>query len=180
MPGGFLILHGLGGSGPDHWQTWLAEQLRADGETVRYPFLPDALEPRLGAWLEALDAERDARQTVVCHSLACCLWLHHRARGGPPAERVLLVAPPGTDAGLPEIEEFFPVPLDPALAAGAMIVCSDDDPYSPHGAVREYAEPLGIEAEVVSGAGHINPETGFGPWPGLLRWCYGAKNGVET
>ena len=33
----FLILHGYLGSGPDHWQSWLAGRLRAAGERVAYP-----------------------------------------------------------------------------------------------------------------------------------------------
>jgi len=38
----FLILHGLEGSGPEHWQTWLAGRLRERGLEVAYPSLPDA------------------------------------------------------------------------------------------------------------------------------------------
>jgi predicted alpha/beta hydrolase family esterase len=177
---GFLILHGLSGSGPGHWQRWLAERLREAGEDVRFPDLPEPDAPQLDAWLDALQAERGDGDVVVCHSLACCLWLHHRAGDGPPAERVLFVSPPGADAGVPEIAGFFPVPIDPALAAGVHLVCSDNDPYCPRGAKAEYAEPLRIEAEIVPGAGHINADAGFGEWPGALRWCYGAKNGVDT
>jgi predicted alpha/beta hydrolase family esterase len=177
----FLILHGWGGSGPGHWQTWLAGRLREDGHDVRYPDLPDPDHPQLDAWLRALELERsDAEETVVCHSLACCLWLHHRARGGPPADRVLLVAPPCLDPPPPEMASFFPVPFTPAAAEGARLVCSDDDPYCPRGAAVTFGEPLALPAEVLPGAGHINPETGFGPWPDVLDWCYGAKKGVET
>ena len=70
MPRRFLILHGWEGSGPEHWQSWLAERLRAAGEVVAYPALPDPYAPRLGAWLRALDAERVAaavgQTRVVC------------------------------------------------------------------------------------------------------------------
>ena len=41
MSGNVLIVHGLGGSGPDHWQTWLASRLAARGVSVSYPDLPD-------------------------------------------------------------------------------------------------------------------------------------------
>jgi predicted alpha/beta hydrolase family esterase len=43
----FLILHGYEGSGPEHWQTWLAERLREADETVAYPDLsfPVPLDP---------------------------------------------------------------------------------------------------------------------------------------
>jgi predicted alpha/beta hydrolase family esterase len=176
----YLILHGWKGSGPDHWQTWLAERLRAEGRDVRYPDLPNADDPDLHAWLEALEAERREGDTVICHSLACHLWLHHRARGGPPAERVLFVAPPCLADPPPEIAGFVPAPLTPAGASNAHLICSDDDPYCPRGAPATFGEPLGLQAEILPGAGHINPESGYGPWPAVLAWCYGAKKGVET
>jgi uncharacterized protein len=170
----FLILHGLEGSGPGHWQTWLAARLRANSERVAYPDLPDADLPSLGAWREVLQGELDALPdgeiVVVCHSLSCLLWLHHVAEGGVQADRVLLVAPPSESAGLPQIAGFFPVPL-PTLAAGARLVGSDNDPYCPEGAATLYGEPLGIPVDVLPGAGHVNPESGYGPWPAGEAWC---------
>ena len=38
----YLILHGYQGSGPGHWQTWLAGRLRSGDAKVHYPDLPDA------------------------------------------------------------------------------------------------------------------------------------------
>jgi uncharacterized protein len=170
----FLILHGLGASGPGHWQTWLSARLRADSERVAYPDLPDADLPSLPAWRSTLDGELAAlpagEAIVVCHSLACLLYFHHVAEGGPQADRVLLVSPPSETAGVQEIQGFFPVPL-PALAAGARLVCADEDPYCPEGAATLYGGPLGIPVDVLPGAGHINPETGFGPWPSAEEWC---------
>jgi len=168
----FLILHGLQGSGPGHWQTWLAARLRAGDERVVYPDMPDPDLPSPGPWREALDGELAAlpgAAIVVCHSLACLLWLHHVAEGGVPAERVLLVAPPSPTADVPEIAAFFPAPL-PALT-GARLVCSDDDPYCPEGAGVLYGEPLGIPYDVIPGKGHMNPEAGLGPWPAVEAWC---------
>jgi predicted alpha/beta hydrolase family esterase len=170
----FLILHGWQGSGPGHWQTWLGARLRADGERVAYPDLPDADLPSLQPWREALDGELRAlvagEVIVICHSLSCLLWLHHVADGGRQADRVLLVAPPSERAGVPEIEGFFPVPL-PALAHGARLVCSDDDPFCPEGAAKVYGEPLRIPIDLLPGRGHLNPEAGYGPWPAVEAWC---------
>jgi hypothetical protein len=166
----FLILHGYLGSGPDHWQTWLAGRLRAAGETVAYPALPDPEHPALPAWSAGLDAALATlpeRPTVVAHSLGCLLWLHH----GAGAERVLLVAPPSR-AGAPEaLHDWFPAPVERELG-DARLVISDDDPYCPEGAG---AYPLGIPVDVLPGAGHINPDAGFGPWPAVEAWCYGAS-----
>jgi predicted alpha/beta hydrolase family esterase len=174
-----LILHGLHGSGSNHWQTWLANELRSAGVDVAYPDLPDPSAPQLEPWLAALALERGPRDVVVCHSLACCLWLHHRARGGARADRVLMVAPPCRD-DIPEIAPFFPVPLERELVPEAHIWCSDDDPYCPAGAVTTFAEPLGVAHDLFAGGGHLNPDAGYGPWPLAAEWVYGAKNGVET
>jgi predicted alpha/beta hydrolase family esterase len=173
-PRNFLILHGLMGSGPGHWQTWLAARLRADGERVAYPDLPDADLPSLHAWRAALDGELEAlpdgETVIVCHSLSCLLWLHHVADGGTQADRVLLVAPPSEAAGLEAIGSFFPAPL-PRLAAGARLVCADDDPYCPEGAATVYGEPLDLPIDVIAGGGHLNPESGYGAWPAVEAWC---------
>jgi len=114
----FLVLHGWGGSGPEHWQTWLANRLHTAGETVHYPLLPDPDDPVLDRWLAALCAELDAmpgERTVICHSLAALLWLHHaQSRDAGSADRLLLVAPPGPSANNPQVATFFPPPLDAA------------------------------------------------------------------
>ena len=122
---------------------------------------------------------------MLCHSLSCMLWLHHVARAGTqPVARVLLVAPPSVGSGVQEIRPFFPAPVDREAvtrAAGeTRLVCSDNDPSCPEGAAALYGEPLALATELLPGAGHVNTETGYGPWPGLEAWCYGAKNGVET
>ena len=179
----YLILHGYQASGPGHWQTWLAGRLRSGEATVAYPDLPDADAPQLETWLEALDGELAALAdppVVLCHSLACLLWLHHAAGGGKPASRVLLAAPPSEDGAPDVLAPFFPPPLDAAALAasapdGARIVCSDDDPYCPEGAVDLYARPLGVPADVLSGRGHLNPDAGLGPWPAVEEW---ARDGV--
>ena len=185
MARSFLILHGYGPSGPEHWLSWLADRLSSAGERVSYPALPDPYTPSLPAWRAALGAElRKAHGdlTVIAHSLACILWLHHcddPVTGGARAARVLLVAPPSRAGALEPFRSFFPVPMDrgrvAAAAAETRLVCAPDDPYCPEDAAVLYGEPLGLEPDVLPGAAHINPETGYGPWPAAEEWCYGAS-----
>jgi len=198
-----LILHGWQGSGPDHWQTWLAERLRRAGEDVRYPALPDCDTPCPDQWGAALRDELAAmtggERVVICHSLACVLWVRE-ARGLPPelrADRCLLVAPPCPSAGIEELVRFYPTGADrdaiSNAAATTRLVCSDADPYCRDGAQIHWGMPLGLEADVLVGAGHVNSDAGFGPWPEVEEWALGrratlaaaaqsggAKNGVDT
>jgi predicted alpha/beta hydrolase family esterase len=165
----YLILHGFQGSGPGHWQSWLAGRLRAGDATVRFPDLPDADTPRPESWLEALGRELDslAEEPVeICHSLACMLWMHHAAGPGTPASRLLLVAPPSLEGAPEALHSFFPAPH--VELPNARLVCADDDPYCPEGAANLYT---GMETDVLLGAGHINPEAGYGPWPAAEAWA---------
>ncbi|GAA4912578.1 RBBP9/YdeN family alpha/beta hydrolase [Streptomonospora salina] len=178
----FLILHGVENRRPsDHWQHILAQRLREGGEQVFYPQLPDPDRPALGAWTEAIEAESAmmrGERIVVCHSLACTAWLHlAAARGGaPPADRLLLVAPPGPSAFSWEaIAPFSAASLDPAglrlSEATPRLVCSDDDPYCPEGADEVFGRPLGCDVDTLAGAGHLAVPDGYGAWPAVHTWC---------
>ncbi|MFL5827422.1 MAG: RBBP9/YdeN family alpha/beta hydrolase [Thermoleophilaceae bacterium] len=175
------MLHGWQGSGPDHWQTWLAERLRALGEDVSYPGLPSPDAPRLDDWLGALrdelEAARGSELVVLCHSLAGIVWLHHAARpvSDVVADRVLLAAPPCPPWTAPELAAFPYARMDRAgvaqVARSTRMVSSDNDPYCPRGAANVYPAALGIECEVIPGAGHINTDSGYGPWPLAERFA---------
>jgi uncharacterized protein len=103
-------------------------------------------------------------------------WLHLTSRlRRRIADRVLLVAPPSAGAGMPEIEQFVPPPLDAeavAIAArSTRMVCTPDDPYCPEGAAGLYAGPLGLTADEIPGGAHLNTDAGYGPWPAVEAWC---------
>jgi predicted alpha/beta hydrolase family esterase len=176
-----VILHGWRGDEPGHWQSWLAEELAAAGREVRYPVMPDADTPERESWLCALRGTLtglpDDGFDVVAHSVGALLWLHHASVGdtSPRPARVALVAPPSPAPPIPEIESFFPVPLDVDLvrhaADGTVLVGGDDDPYTPEGIAVAYGRPLKMPTTIVAGGGHLNVDSGYGPWPAMLDWC---------
>jgi uncharacterized protein len=181
----FLVLHGLENRRPrGHWQWWLTDQLRSCGEQVLYPQLPDPEAPTLTRWLELLAAELeqlgDGERVIICHSLACVLWYEACTRDilVRPADRVLLVAPPGPSViAWPVTADFHQGPWNgDSLRASSKrpvrLVASERDPYCPEGpAAVVYGEPLALDAETISGAGHFTSADGYGPWPRMFRWC---------
>ncbi|WP_406008805.1 alpha/beta hydrolase [Streptomyces sp. NBC_00637] len=184
-----LILHGWQNHRPEgHWQHWLADRLAGLGHQVTYPQLPDPDDPGLEVWLTELARHLDglaagAERVVVAHSLSVLLWLHAVVRDLPAlagVDRVLLVSPPSGSvlAGYPEVAEFGfaedalgrwragrPLPHPTRLVAG------DDDPYLPEGVQAAYGDPLGLTAELLPGAGHLDLDAGYGAWPSVLEWC---------
>ncbi|AWZ04031.1 MULTISPECIES: alpha/beta hydrolase [unclassified Streptomyces] len=181
---GFLLLHGWQNRRPaGHWQHWLAGRLTELGHAVDYPQLPAPDRPDPERWLSELrtrlDGPRAERYTVVCHSLACLLWLRAAARDAVPVpvDQVLLVAPPSSGflEQNPEIAGFAAPEVTPAQLAAAAgytrLVAGDDDPCCPEGAAAAYAAPLGLPVDVLSGGGHLGMDAGYGAWPSLLDWC---------
>src|SRR5579863_3963458 len=178
----FLLLHGISSRRPpEHWQFWLAAVLAADGHQVLYPGLPFPDTPSFDEWdaaladqLEVLGADGEER-VVICHSLSCLLWLKSASTlAGDPrlvVDRLLLVSPPESSRVPEDGASFRLRDLDATAvrrsAAKIRIVCSDNDPFNPVGGNKLYGEPLGVETTVITGAGHITPSTGYGPWPDL-------------
>jgi predicted alpha/beta hydrolase family esterase len=191
MHGSFLILHGIENyRPPGHWQFQLAAKLSTLGHQVLYPGLPTPEAPTFDAWqaallanLEALDASRE--RVVVCHSLACLLWLRVAPDlpEGLRPDRVMLVAAPAA-SHLPETGKSFAIGLDEIDREGVLasakrelvVIGSDNDPYNPEGpGHQDYAVPLGLKTSVFPGSGHFTPDDGYGSWPFVSDWCLGHR-----
>ena len=185
MPPYVLLLHGHTGSGPRHWQSWLAGELANLGGVVDVPTFTDPDRPDLEVWLTELRHHLEAAPTgervALAHSCGASLWLHHAARLTDDHadlalrfDRVLLVAPPGPAWHHPDVHGFTPAPLDPAGVRRAaswtqLVVGGDDAACSVDDAV-EMAARLKVDLDVVPGGGHLNTEAGYGPWPAVRKW----------
>lgn len=159
-----LVLPGLGGSGPLHWQS----RWEARDPGLRRVEQASWDRPRLPEWTATLErAVRSHRRVVlVAHSLGCAL-VAHWARGGA-TDRVasaLLVAPPDVDRldHLPELASFAPVPLA-RLPFPAWVVASTNDPYASIDRARHLAQAWGARFLGAGAAGHLNVESGHGDW----------------
>ena len=62
------------------------------------------------------------------------------------------------------LADFAPVPYQ-ALPYRSIVVASNNDPYCPVRTAGAYARAWGSEFVRLQNAGHINVESGFGPWP---------------
>ncbi len=165
----FIILPGLGNSGPQHWQSWLAGQIsplvRVEHQNWEQPTLAD--------WIDTAAATIAAHPgaILVAHSLSCSLVAHLVARHLVPGVRGALLAAPADieshTAAPPEVWNFGPIPLQP-FPFPTLLVASHTDPLCPMPRAEQFAAAWGAELVDVGDAGHINAAAGFGPWPALL------------
>ncbi len=169
-PARVFLVPGLGSSGPDHWQTHFERQ---HPEFVRVRQreweAPDCAE-----WVATLAralAGEDLRNVVlVAHSLGCATVAYWAAQYGLRIRGALLVAPADVDtarfAAFPTTG-FVPMPMQ-RLPFPSTVVASSDDEWAPLVRTRQFAAAWGSEFVDIGPAGHINADSGHGPWPAGL------------
>lgn len=162
-----LILPGLFNSGETHWQSQWERQFsglyRVEQQDWETPVAKD--------WVTRLNQEitaADGEVVLVAHSLACTL-VTRWAQQYPQVRQVrgaLLVAPSDTEAvSYPSGTSGFVPMSTQRLPFSSIIVASTDDPYVTHDRVKAFSQDWGSELVWVENAGHINGQTGYGPWP---------------
>lgn len=171
-----LIIPGLGGSGPEHWQSRWEAKLSSARRVVQ----EDWERPVLAAWRGRIieEVERALRPVVlIAHSLGVLAAVHAmlflaNGKSGRKVRGGFLVAPPSAEvlSGLGSVDPaFLSLPGDP-LPFPALLIASRDDPFSTFAESEALARKLGAELIGAGFAGHINSESGHGPWPeGLMR-----------
>ena len=173
-----LVIPGLGGSGPDHWQS----RWEAKIPTVRRVVQADWENPGLAAWQERIVEEvaRAERPVIlVAHSLGVLAAAHASSflEKGAMSGKVkggFFVAPPSAKvlATIATVDPAFLTLPGEALPFPSLIIASRDDPFSPYAEAEALARVLGAELVDAGHSGHINIESGHGPWPeGLMRFA---------
>jgi predicted alpha/beta hydrolase family esterase len=158
-----LIVPGLRGSGPGHWQTLLqarhlAHPLQARHPSYRRVLQHDWLAPRLDDWAAALEGAIDAvpgPAFVAAHGFGCLATLARLARSGRGVAGVLLAAPRHPD-------EFGFAPQ--RLEMPAIVVGSRSDPCMSLGEAHRLARRLDAHFIDAGDAGHLD-----GAWPKAER-----------
>jgi predicted alpha/beta hydrolase family esterase len=161
-----LIVPGLSGSGPEHWQThW--ETLLPNAVRVAQS---DWERPRRAPWVDSLTAEidRHAGAILVAHSLGCAL-VANAVKDNPEIDvsAAMLVSPSDVD-WIQHIEDplrdFAPMPLC-RFPFTTIVAASRNDPYVKFERAAFFAAEWGAELVDVGPKGHINADSKLGDWP---------------
>jgi hypothetical protein len=168
-----LLVPGLHGSGPGHWQTIWEEQ-HEHCSKVELGRLED---PHRNTWINNLNhAIRQAGRPVVlvAHSLGCLAvawWARFEQReweqraGASPVVGALMVAPPEVDFfPLDErVSRFAPTPTEP-LPFPSLLVASHNDPWMGFHTSKALAARWGSTLVDAGDAGHLNAQSQLGEW----------------
>ena len=154
-----LIIPGLNSSGLAHWQTWFETRLPDAVRVVQ----SDWKSADLPQWSRRVRREISRHEgpiLIAAHSFGVLAAVQaaedHRER----IAGALLVAPAdpdkfGVSEHLPQGQLGFPT----------TIVASLNDPWLSIDKAARLAARWGSNFIDIGAAGHINAETGFGPWP---------------
>jgi predicted alpha/beta hydrolase family esterase len=157
-----LIVPGLHNSGPLHWQSWLLDRL----PEARRIEQADWDRPDLDLWAQRLRRavqQTDGQVVLVAHSFGCLAAIEVARAVPERVKSALLVAPADPEKFLLDrslVSERLPV--------RAVVVGSENDPWMAAEQVRDMAAGLQADFVNLGLAGHINVQSGYGPWPGVL------------
>lgn len=169
-----LVVPGLRDHVSEHWQTLLTARL------PRVRTVPPMGRENLdcAARVAAIEREMAAIEgpvVIVAHSGGCVMiahWAHITAHAGR-VRGCLLATPPDFDrplpAGYPTLAMlqdggWLPVPRA-RLPIRSLVATSHNDPLGAYERVVEMASDWGSETIDLGEVGHLNPASGYGPWP---------------
>lgn len=167
-----LVVPGLRDETPGHWQALLAGEML---NTVSLPAMGRTnidLTARIGQIEEAVRAIAGP-VIVVAHSGGVIATVHWAKRTRARIHGAFLATPPTFSDPLgpefPALAEFerqgwTPVPRSP-LPFRTIVAASRNDPLGAYEGVCELARASGARVVDLGESGHLNPASGFGPWP---------------
>lgn len=171
-----LIVPGLRDHVEQHWQTLLAAQL------PRVRTVPPMGREDLDCAAKVAAIEREAQSVegplvVVAHSGGVVMLAHWARQTRRPVLGALLATPPDFEqpmpAGYPTLDAlraggWLPVPREP-LPFRSIVAVSRNDPLGRLERVAELARQWGSALIDLGEVGHLNPASGYGPWPRALK-----------
>ena len=161
----YLIVPGLGNSGPEHWQTYFQHSANNFYRIEQVEW--DA--PVCEEWIEAMDNKIDefdpSSVVLIAHSLGCATIAHWVNKYQRKIKGALLVAPSDPEASLYTFPAtgFAPITLQ-KINFKTIVVTSSDDIWVTLERATYFADCWGSELINLGNAGHINVASGHTNW----------------
>ncbi len=165
-----MTVPGVTNSGPQHWQTHWEKKFpekfhRIEQDNWDTPVCSD--------WTARIEkyVQKAGRKTVIllAHSLGCTAvahWAKDYAASANGIKGAFLVGPSDCEAPTYTFDTrgFAPIPLE-KLPFRSLVAASTNDQWVPFERAKFFADSWGSELVNVGDQGHINADSGHGPWP---------------
>ena len=177
-----LVIAGYSGAaaiGEGHWQQRMVSKLSAAKIVEQDDWFYGSLSKAVGALVAAVKVT-DRPVVFVAHSAGCILVAHAvgalrdagviaQVKGAflvaPPSQQELEKLEPKIDA------EMVKVPRDP-LPFVSIVIASSNDHFSTLEQSADIASAWGSDFVNAGEQGHINIDSGHGPWPeGMMKFA---------
>jgi uncharacterized protein len=173
-----LIIPGFGDSGPGHWQTRWEAKLPSATRVIQ----PDWNRADRSQWMAAIAQAvetADKPVVLVAHSIGVAAVAHAAHLFTKPVAGAFLVGLSDWNRAelLPGVvHDFAPLPRAP-FAFPSWLIASRNDPYCDYEVAADHASAWGAKLIDAGESGHINIESGHGPWPeGLMSFASFMRN----
>lgn len=176
-----LIVPGYKGAGPDHWQS----RWEAKITTARRVAMGDWHKPVFEEWKHnLLEAVKETTRPVILvgHSIGSQVIVQCADEYPKKIAGAFLVAPPNVEN--PRIRPkhlltFGPARTDP-LPFPSVTIASRNDHFCEFEVAEEMAASWGSLFMDAGESGHLNAESGHGPWPEGIMVFSRFLNGMKT
>lgn len=154
-----LIVPGLHSSGPAHWQTWFEHNLPGSVRVIQRDW-KDANLPDWSSRVRREISRNPGRIYIVAHSFGALAAAQAAFDHSERIAGAMLVAPADPEKfGITDNLPSVPLPFR------TVVVASTNDPWIRLERAADLADLWGADLINLGEAGHINAESGFGPWP---------------
>jgi len=183
-----LIVPGYRGSGEAHWQSWLESQMP---EAKRVQGI-DWDKPIVHNWAKEIVRTLDENPEptiIIAHSFGCLASAMAIANRPQQVVGAILVAPANPERfGLfgardeqnkqvPSIAQYLPVNT---LNTCGLIIGSQNDPWMKLEHAYAWSQRWKLGFFDAGAVGHINVESGFGPWPLIKTFTLSLSDILQT
>lgn len=154
-----LIVPGLHSSGPAHWQTWFEQHIPGSVRVIQRDWKAADL-PEWASRVRREISRNPGRIFIAAHSFGALAAVQAAFDHSDRIGGAMLVAP--ADPAKFGVEDHLPAA---PLPFRTVVVASANDPWMRLERAGHFADLWGADLVNLGDAGHINAESGFGPWP---------------
>lgn len=179
----YLIVPGWHDSAEEHWQSHWQRHLPNCSRVAQASWAKPRREDWVGELQRSIAAE-DSPVILIAHSLGC-ITVAHWAELAPlstlrQVQGALLVSPADVQRENcpPALRNFAPIPAH-LLPFPSHVVASDNDAAVSSARALEMARQWGAEVGILSGAGHINVQSGHRRWEQGFAYLYRLQARLE-